>query len=44
MFLPTGTLMIGLTVQAGGGLPYVVAEEAYKYADEMLKARRESAT
>ncbi len=39
-----GQALVGLTVHAGSGLPYVVAEEAYKLADEMLKARREAAT
>ena len=39
-----GQALVGLTVHAGGRVPYVVAEEAYKLADEMLKARREAAT
>lgn len=39
-----GQALVGLTVHAGSGLPYVVAGEAYKLADEMLKARREAAT
>ena len=39
-----GQALVGLTVHAGGRVPYVVAEEAYKLADEMLKARREAGT
>ncbi len=36
-----GQALVGLTMHGGGSLPYLAAEEAYKCADEMLKARRE---
>ena len=39
-----GQALVGLTMHAGGGLPYLIAEEAYKLADEMLKERGEAAT
>ena len=34
-----GQALSGLST-AGGNLPYLVAEDAYKLADEMMKARK----
>ena len=39
-----GQALVGLTMHAGGKLPYLTAKEAYKLADEMMKARRKADT